>query len=200
MRKIVILLLLFFLTACAKQALEIPKTQGEVVLDKKEELALKETLGKNVTKNDKSHLEELQGLKSLTPHDVSPDMIAKAQTSLSDITEEKSVLAKKIYFSFDSYELNEDAKGVLQEISKYLNEYKSLKIVIEGHCDERGTREYNLALGMKRAEVAKKYLVDLGIASDRIEIVSYGKDRPAVNGTGEEVWSKNRRDQFKRIQ
>lgn len=199
MKKVILFFLLLILVACAKPAVEAPKVQNEPILNGKGEAVLKDAID-NKAKTDKSNLEELQGLKKLSPEDITPDMIAKAQHALSDATVEKGALAKMIHFDFDSYELTAEAKQVLDEVAKYLNEYKTLKIVIEGHCDERGTREYNLALGMKRAEVAKKYLSDLGIAESRVEIVSYGKDKPLIEGSGEEVWSKNRRDQFRRIQ
>lgn len=198
--RILFFAVILFIAACAKPAIEVPKTQQEPVLNGKEEATLKETLESKKKAYEKSYLEELQGLKKLSPEDISPDMIAKAQHSDSDVVTENGVLAKMIHFDFDSYELNAEAKQVLEEVAKYLNEYKTLRIVIEGHCDERGTREYNLVLGMKRAEVAKKYLSDLGIDEKRLDIVSFGKDKPLVVGTGEEVWSKNRRDQFRRIQ
>lgn len=199
MKKVILFFLLLILVACAKPTVEAPKVQNEPILNGKEEAVLKDAID-NKAKTDKSYLEELQGLKKLSPEDITPDMIAKAQHALSDATVERGALAKMIHFDFDSYELTAEAKQVLDEVAKYLNEYKTLRIVIEGHCDERGTREYNLALGMKRAEVAKKYLSDLGIAESRVEIVSYGKDKPLIEGSGEEVWSKNRRDQFRRIQ
>lgn len=199
MRKIVLLAILVLITACAKTAVEVPKSQHEPMFIGKEEQVTKED--KDSKKGNKTaNLEELEGLKKLSPEDISPDMIAKAQNIQSDVTQEKGALAQMIHFDFDSYELNAEAKKVLEDIAAYLNEYKTVKIVIEGHCDERGTREYNLALGMKRAEVAKKYLADLGVDDARLDIVSYGEDKPYISGSGEEVWSKNRRDQFKRVQ
>jgi peptidoglycan-associated lipoprotein len=199
MKRYFLLLLIVVLAACSKPAIEVPKAQLEPVLTDTEEQALKDTIDKNKTA-EKSSLEELQGLKKLSPEDISPDMIAKAQHSLNDAVQEKGVLAKMIHFDFDSYELNAEAKQILEEVANYLKEYRPVKIVIEGHCDERGTREYNLVLGMKRADVAKKYLSDLGIEESRIEIVSYGKDKPLIAESNEEAWSKNRRAQFKRLQ
>ncbi|GAB4439651.1 MAG: peptidoglycan-associated lipoprotein Pal [bacterium] len=199
MKKIFLFFLLIIFIGCAKPAMEVPKAQMEPVLSGNEEVSLDEALNKN-KKEEKANLEELQGLKKLSPEEISPDMIAKAQHSLNDAVQEKGALAKMIHFDFDSYELNTEAKQILEEVANYLKEYKTLRIVVEGHCDERGTREYNLALGMKRAEVAKKYLSDLGVEDSRIEIISYGEDKPLIVGSGEDVWSKNRRDQFKRIQ
>jgi peptidoglycan-associated lipoprotein len=102
----------------------------------------------------------------------------------------------RIYFEYDSAVLTSEAKKILAENAKKLEENPELKIVIEGHCDERGTSEYNLALGEKRAESVRKYLVTYGISSNRISTISYGKEKPLVNGFGEEVWSKNRRAEF----
>jgi peptidoglycan-associated lipoprotein len=103
---------------------------------------------------------------------------------------------KKIYFSFDSSELSEEARQTLENKAEWMRSNPDSEISVEGHCDERGTAEYNLALGERRAESAKKYLNALGIESDRIDTISYGEEKPAVEGSGEEVWSQNRRAEF----
>lgn len=102
-----------------------------------------------------------------------------------------------VYFDFDKYNVRNDQKSALESNAAILKNNPTVKIKIEGHCDERGTVEYNLALGDRRANAVKKYLGELGIALDRIEVISYGKERPAVMGTGEGVWSKNRRAEFR---
>lgn len=99
----------------------------------------------------------------------------------------------RVFFKFDSSALSEGAKKTLDKTATWLNNNSNIAILIEGHCDERGTREYNLALGQRRAEAAKKYLVSKGVKSSRIKTISYGKERPAVVGKGEAIWSKNRR-------
>lgn len=104
-----------------------------------------------------------------------------------------------VYFDFDKYNLRPDAKAGLDANFKLLQEFTNAIIKIEGNCDERGTIEYNLALGEKRARAAMDYLVGLGIAANRISIISYGKERPAVEGHDEAAWSKNRRDDFRII-
>lgn len=101
-----------------------------------------------------------------------------------------------IYFDFDRSDLKEPARGTLQTKGDVLREWADLDVVIEGHADERGTIEYNLALGERRAEAARRYLIDLGIDADRLSTVSYGEERPAVAGQGESAWSRNRRDEF----
>jgi peptidoglycan-associated lipoprotein len=110
---------------------------------------------------------------------------------------EKKVLSfRPIYFEFDKYRLLDESKNMLNETANLLKENSTAKIRIEGNCDERGTVEYNLALGEKRAKVAKDYLVGLGIDAERITIISYGKEKPLDPGHDESAWSKNRRDDF----
>jgi len=101
-----------------------------------------------------------------------------------------------IYFAFDSSDLSQEAKHTLLRKDYYLKNNMGDAITIEGHCDERGTNEYNLALGERRAESAKKYLVSLGVDASRMETVSYGEERPVDSGHDEAAWSKNRRAHF----
>jgi peptidoglycan-associated lipoprotein len=108
---------------------------------------------------------------------------------------EKSPL-KPVFFHFDSDQLDDLGRQVLQENAKLLQEYPALVITIEGHCDERGTPEYNLALGERRALSTKSFLVSLGIGGDRLQTVSYGKEFPFDTGHSEEAWAKNRRAHF----
>ncbi|MBO4956715.1 MAG: peptidoglycan-associated lipoprotein Pal [Rickettsiales bacterium] len=109
------------------------------------------------------------------------------------VKNETVIVPDKVYFGFDSAVLNAESKKTLDTVAEWLNSKKEIKIILEGHCDERGTREYNLALGQKRAEAAKKYLVSKNVNANRVKIVSYGKEKPEFLGTGESVWSKNRR-------
>lgn len=101
-----------------------------------------------------------------------------------------------IYFDFDSYTIQDPSKTELQKVGDYLAKHPGSTVTVAGHTDERGTTEYNLALGDQRAKAAHDYLVRLGTDPARIKTISYGKERPAVNGAGEEAWSKNRRDEF----
>ena len=96
-------------------------------------------------------------------------------------------------FGYDSSELSQEAKLTLDKQSRFLRVNSDLTFTIEGHCDERGTREYNLALGEKRATAVRDYLVIEGISPDRIRVISYGKEKPAVVGSNDMAWSKNRR-------
>ena len=106
-------------------------------------------------------------------------------------------LNEHIYFSFDSAALSAMAQATLKQKAAWLKANASAMVTIEGHCDERGTNEYNLALGERRAESARAYLVDLGISSSRLSTISYGEERPLDNRSNEEAWAKNRRGQFK---
>jgi peptidoglycan-associated lipoprotein len=104
---------------------------------------------------------------------------------------------ENIYFEFNKYDLSSQSRRVLRHISEKMQERPEVKLRIEGHCDERGTEQYNLALGEKRAMEAKKFLTSSGIDGDRISTISYGEERPADPRHNEEAWAKNRRDEFK---
>jgi len=99
----------------------------------------------------------------------------------------------RVFFSFNESSLSKEAQATLDRQAAWLKKYATAKVTIEGHCDERGTREYNLALGERRATAAKNYLVAAGIPAGRISTVSYGKERPAVVGSNEAAWAQNRR-------
>ena len=99
----------------------------------------------------------------------------------------------RVFFDFDKSNLTSDALATLDKQAEWLTKYSTVQILIEGHCDERGTREYNLALGDRRATSVRDYLVSKGVARSRIKIISYGKERPAVLGSNEDAWAQNRR-------
>lgn len=99
----------------------------------------------------------------------------------------------RVFFDFDKSNLSAEAKATLDKQTAWLKQYPSWSITIEGHCDERGTREYNLALGERRANAVKQYLAAEGIAASRLKTISYGKERPAVLGSNEAAWAQNRR-------
>ena len=99
----------------------------------------------------------------------------------------------RIFFSFDRSDVSPEAREILTRQADWLRRYPNVTVTIEGHCDERGTREYNLALGERRAQAAKNVLVALGIPASRISTISYGKERPAVVGSTEEAYAQNRR-------
>ncbi len=102
-------------------------------------------------------------------------------------------IGDRVFFGFDRFDLTAEAQAQLQKQATWLKTYPQYRFVVEGHCDERGTREYNLALGERRATAVKNYLTALGIDQNRMQTISYGKERPAVLGSNEEAWAQNRR-------
>ena len=98
-----------------------------------------------------------------------------------------------IYFDTDKFNIDAEDQAALREQAAYLQQYPNIRATVEGHCDERGTREYNLALGERRANAAKNYIVSLGVPADRLTVVSYGKERPVALGSNEQAWARNRR-------
>jgi len=99
----------------------------------------------------------------------------------------------RVFFALNKHDLSEHSKETLKKQAEWLKSHEKLAVTIEGHCDERGTKEYNIALGEKRAQAVKMYLVHMGVGASRIETISYGKERPAVIGDDESAWSQNRR-------
>ena len=126
---------------------------------------------------------------------------SKAATASSSTTSAKQMsdaeklaqVGNTVYFGFDSAELTGDAQTTLDRQAAFLNVNPALVVIVEGHADERGTREYNLALGDRRATAVRDYLLAKGLNAARIRTVSYGKERPGVSGSNEESWEKNRR-------
>lgn len=122
-------------------------------------------------------------------------LVAKKEPGIAGEVFESRLL-KDIHFDFDKYDIRSEDAGTLKENAALLVNYPKVKIQVEGHCDERGTNEYNLALGERRANAAKKYLLSLGISTDRISSISYGEEKPLDAGHNEEAWFKNRRGHF----
>src|ERR1700726_4770336 len=104
-----------------------------------------------------------------------------------------STAGDRVFFAYDQADISSEGQQTLQRQSEWLRRYPSVSVTIEGHCDERGTREYNLALGERRAQAVKNVLVASGIPASRISTISYGKERPAVVGSSEEAYAQNRR-------
>jgi peptidoglycan-associated lipoprotein len=98
-----------------------------------------------------------------------------------------------VHFEYDKYAVRDDDRSMLQRQAAWLAKYPQVRVTVEGHCDERGTREFNLALGARRANAVKEYLVSLGVSSARVETISYGKERPMCAESTEDCWSQNRR-------
>ena len=116
-----------------------------------------------------------------------------AAGNLTSPADTLATIGNTVYFSYDSAALDGNSKGSLFRQAAFLNANPTLTVTIEGHCDERGTREYNLALGERRAAAARDYLLAQGVDPARIKVISYGKERPVMAGSNEESWAKNRR-------
>ena len=113
--------------------------------------------------------------------------------TVGSLGDESLNIGDRVFFGYDSSVLTSEAQDALQRQAGWLRENNDVRIVIEGHCDERGTREYNIALGERRAAAAKRYLVSLGVDASRVSTISYGKERPAVLGHDNSAWAQNRR-------
>lgn len=176
----------FIFAGCGKKAVtKGPEQQTEVKPAEKESLA------------EKPKAQEQQSSRRTEPDTVVETQRQKAQMSDSKtaMSELQSRL-KDVYFDFDKYDIREDAKPVLKEASAGLIKNRGIKVIIEGHCDERGTNEYNLGLGDRRANAVKDYLLSLGIPAGKIETVSYGEEKPVCSEATEDCWAKNRRAHF----
>ncbi|WP_243310304.1 peptidoglycan-associated lipoprotein Pal [Fundidesulfovibrio agrisoli] len=125
------------------------------------------------------------------------ERLAKERELREKLAKVAGELGSMIYFDLDRYDLKPESRQILTRKAEILKQYPEIKLVVEGHCDERGTAEYNLALGERRARAAADYLANLGVTASRLSIVSYGKERPLDPGHNEAAWSKNRRDEFK---
>jgi len=121
---------------------------------------------------------------------------ANSSTKDLDLFPESELVFEDIHFDYDEYELTIAAREKLAQQAELLKRHQNVKILVEGHCDERGTIEYNLALGDRRANAVKKYLVNYGISADRISTITYGKERPLDPQHTPEAWAKNRRAAF----
>jgi peptidoglycan-associated lipoprotein len=136
--------------------------------------------------NDEKKLEEVVATeKKADDHEFSVDKDGKLEFK-----------AEIVYFAFDDASLTPEGMARLDAITAYMKTNTKEKLKVEGHCDDRGSIEYNLALGQRRAESVRKYLETVGIGADRLQAVSFGSEKPAVAGQGEEAWSKNRRAEF----
>jgi peptidoglycan-associated lipoprotein len=117
--------------------------------------------------------------------------------NVAEMQRAASLVMKDINFDFDKSDIREADKPKLQAIAEFMRKFGTARVLVEGHCDERGTVEYNLSLGERRAMAAQRYLVGLGVPESRLSTISYGKEKPKVQGSNEESWFVNRRGEFK---
>lgn len=161
-------------------------------------LALFSCQSNNITKEAENKAEEGEPIaveeKIVQPYEtINSEEQAQALNQQTEAENQEVEVEDRIFFSSNSSSIEEDAKKILDLQAQWLKSDDSITVTIEGHCDERGTREYNIALGEKRAFSVKKYLKQLGVPEARMKIVSYGKERPAFFGNSEDINNKNRR-------
>lgn len=202
---------LLFTISCAKKTVqseasvsEMPKTEAAVKTEAAKSEAAKATADAEAAA--RARAEELERQRKLEEERLKAQQLREEQLAAERQqaeNEKKWEAAKKkvfqtemVPYAFDSSVLTPTAQDILRRKAQWLKENPGAKAVIEGHCDERGTVEYNLALGWRRAEAAKAFLVDLGIAAARMTTISYGEERPLVKGSYEGAWAQNRRAQF----
>ncbi len=176
---------------CAKKDVSLPTDPQEVSAEERARLAeeeRKKEMERQAMEERRLHEERMARERELDQEK------KKAQDVIDDI------IATRIHYDFDSYELKPKARAELQKIAEYMKQFKSLRLVIEGHCDERGTAEYNLALGERRSRAAYEFLILLGVESNRMQIISYGEERPLDPRSNETAWAQNRRAEFKVLQ
>jgi peptidoglycan-associated lipoprotein len=136
-----------------------------------------------------------QATAEAPPPASSGPMTSETQSSIVAGSEQdlKVNVGDTVHFDYDQFAVKEDDKTTLQRQAAWLQKYPAVRVTVEGHCDERGTREYNLALGARRANAVKEYLVSLGVSSARVDTISYGKERPICTESDESCWAQNRR-------
>ena len=191
-----------FLTGCAKKA---GLKEQAMMTQEQKAAAAPPAMAKPTPQDDAAARERAlreQALREQAEREAK-ERAAKeaAERAKKDATGKAAAILKElqipdIYFDFDKYNLKPLAQTALKNGAPAYMKYREYKLVVEGHCDERGTAEYNLALGQKRADEAAKYLVDLGIEKERIKTISYGKEMPLDKGHDEAAWAKNRRAHF----
>lgn len=173
---------LMFATSCAKK--KIASEPGVVTIEE-------EPVTEGVTADD-----ERARRRALEEQRISEERLREQAKARRERAELEGFQNEHIYFEFDKSRLLPESKEILRNKAKWLMAHPDVSVIIEGHCDERGTSEYNMALGDRRAQSAKSYLVDLGIGSRRLMTISYGEERPLDPSHNEMAWAKNRRDQF----
>jgi len=189
-----LLLGIVFVAGCAKKtALQEPVLQKERGVAK-EQAAMEQEAAEEKAVAAKAAEEKAAAAKA-----------AEERAAAAKAAEERAAAAKAarelyefrdVNFDFDKFNLREEAREILKKHAEWLGKNKNVMIVVEGHCDERGTTEYNLALGERRASAAARFLVDMGIDARRIQTISYGEELPLDPGHNEEAWAKNRRAHF----
>jgi len=186
MKKIFIVLLLVFAVGCAKK---LPPPETSMPKEPAKEAVTPES------KVEKEAVKEAIEQKQAKLHEEAKLREEAKQREAALAAAESSVFMD-VLFDFDKYNIREDGRPTLDAIAAYLKKNESISIVVEGHCDDRGTNEYNLALGERRANSARDYLSSLGVQSSRMSVVTYGEEKPLCTEQNETCWQQNRRAHF----
>ena len=194
---VLILCLGLFLVGCPKKTVKFSREQPSAQKSEEARRLEAEQAAKEAREAQEAKDRELARIKEeeaklAEGRELEKSLVAKKERGIEGEVFESKLL-KDIRFDYDKYEIRREDEEILRENAAFLKKNPKMKIQIEGHCDERGTAEYNLALGERRANSTKKYLVSLGITSDRISTISYGEERPLDPRSNEEAWAKNRR-------
>lgn len=184
---------IFLMSSCAKKKLVteesvITARPTDEAKAEQEMAAVKRAQQEEARRAEEVRIEKLEELEKAKRRE--------AEEKARQLAEAEGFEPQPIYFDFDRSSIRDEARAVLEKTASYLKENSGIHIRIEGNCDERGTNEYNLALGERRANSAKLFLISLGISPDRIRTITYGEERPLALGSNEEAWAKNRRDDF----
>jgi peptidoglycan-associated lipoprotein len=193
-----VLLALAFSASCGKKTVRSEAVPYTPALEEKKPAEMKEEAKMEPASPDKA-AEEKRIQEETLREQAMREKALKEKAMAEASAREAALKGKKlapVYFDFDQAVILESQRQALLQNAEWLKSNPQAKIRIEGHCDERGTSEYNLALGQKRAEAAKRFLEGLGISSQRMMTISYGEERPVAEGHTEEAWAKNRRDEF----
>lgn len=175
MKKVLIFLLIVFALGCAKKQVKTTEEAPAAKERKAEDVAPKKEMV-----DDTLYAAKKEG-----------DIATETEKTAAE-----EAISRDVLFDYDQYDIRPDARPILDSVAAWMNSHRGVSITIEGHCDERGTNEYNLALGEKRAKAAREYLSLLGVSANRLSIMTYGEERPACTQSSEDCWQKNRRAHF----
>lgn len=192
------------IVSCAQKTTTVEPEKPAVTEEKKEAKETKEEQVEKKTEEAKAPTPEREERKveaareeEKEPEKETPKKVEVKQAEVDVDLGMRTFEGEKIYFDYDKSELKPEARAVLRKKAEWLRDNPEFSARIEGHCDERGTNEYNLALGERRANAAWRFLNALGISGGRLTTISYGEERPVDPGQNQDAWSKNRRDEFR---
>jgi len=189
---------LLFTVSCAKKVVQSePTVEQEIAAqDAAADTEVARAAQEKAAQEEAARQWEMQAEEDLRQAQLAEEAAKEAEMERAEMAAMQMFMNEDIYFDFDSSALGDMAKNVLSRKAEWLRMNTDASVIIEGHCDDRGTSAYNIALGDRRAESAKAFLLDLGIDANQLSSISYGEERPVDTGMNEESWAKNRRAHF----